>query len=258
MRFPERAIPRAALLAAVAAPLLASCAAIGSRASDYNFDCPDVPLLQLALIDVSASGRDPEILGERLNAVQVDAERVADCDGELAVVAWGGSASSSRTLYSSQLRVSGASEIGRDRRIPEVVGEVMGEIRSALNDFLPSTPASGLDMLASFSIVSDFVRSRQADMAGISVHIYADGVATAGSAQVNVPGLSAARVAEIVAEQTLPDLRGVSIAMYGIGRVGGGSQPPQQVVDSTLLYAQSLCEATGAVCSTYSTTFSSD
>lgn len=258
MHFHGRAIARVLLVAPIVA-LASSCAAIGSRASDYNFACPDTPLLQLSLLDISASGRDRDILAERLNAIQVDAERVADCDGELVVVAWGGSASSSHTLYSSQMRVAGASEIGRDRRIPEVVGEVMSEVRGALNEILPATPASGLDMLAAFSIVSDFVRSKGVGTPGMAVHIYADGVSTEGTAQINVPGLNATRVQEIISEQgSFPQLTGVTIQMFGIGRVGGGSEPPQQVVDATLLYAQALCEATGATCSTYSTTFSTD
>lgn len=235
-----------------------SCAGAGSSASDYNFRCDDGPLLQLSLLDVSASGRDRDILGERLNAVQVDAERVADCDGELVVVAWGGSASSSEILFGGQIPVSGASEIGRDRKIPEAVEGVMEEIRDNLNDILPLSEASGHDLMAAFSIVSDFVRSRASQAAGISVHIYADGVATAGTAQINIAGINDSRVAEIVAEQNLPDLTGVSIELFGIGRVGGESEPPQQVVDTTLGYAQSLCEATGADCSTFSSTFSTD
>lgn len=235
-----------------------SCAGAGSRASDYNFRCSDIPLLQLSLLDVSASGRDRDILGERLNAIQVDAERVSDCDGELVVVAWGGSASSSEILFGGQIPVSGASEIGRDRKIPEAVEAVMEEIRASLNDMLPLTEASGHDLMAAFSIVSDFVRSRSAQSDGISVHIYADGVATEGSAQINIAGINDARVAEIVAEQDLPDLTGVNIELFGVGRVGGDAEPPQQVVDTTLGYAQSLCEATGADCSTFSSTFSTD
>ena len=73
-----------------------------------------------------------DILAERLNAIQVDAERVADCDGSLTVVAWGGSASTSEVLYQGQIRVLGASEIGRDRKIPAAVDAVMGDALEAL------------------------------------------------------------------------------------------------------------------------------
>ena len=78
--------------------LSTGCAAVGSDASNYNFVCEDGPPEQLSLLDVSTSGRDLDILAERLNAIQVDAERVADCDGSLTVVAWGGSASTSEVL----------------------------------------------------------------------------------------------------------------------------------------------------------------
>lgn len=241
----------------VAVPVLGSACST-SEASDYTYSCGARPLLQLSLLDVSPSGRERSILGERLNAIQVDAERVADCDGELVVVAWGGSASTSQVLFANPIRTTGASEIGRDRRIPEAVNLVMDEIRGSLNNLLPVTRPGGHDLLAAFSIISDFVRSRSGQSLDLGVHVYADGIATTGSALINVPGLTEDRVDEIVAEQSMPDLKGITVEMFGIGRLGGDVRPPQQVVESTLYYAQALCEATGAACSTFSSTFSTD
>ena len=238
--------------------LSTGCAAVGSDASNYNFVCEDGPPEQLSLLDVSTSGRDLDILAERLNAIQVDAERVADCDGSLTVVAWGGSASTSEVLYQGQIRVLGASEIGRDRKIPAAVDAVMEEVRGKLNALMQATPSGGEDLLAAFSIVSDFVRAGGADQSAFAVSIYADGIATEGSAQINRPGLSEARIEELIAEQSLPDLSGVPISMFGVGRIGGTAKPPQQVVETTQIYAQDLCAATGAECRTFSSTFSTD
>lgn len=234
------------------------CSAVGGEASEYNFACEGSAPVQLSLIDISSSGRDIDILAERLNAVQVDAERVADCDGEITVVAWGGSASTSEVLYQGQIRLVGASEIGRDRKIPEAVENVMEEVRRTLNAVLGSRPSGGHDLLAAFSIISDFVRAAGANDANVTVSIYADGVSTEGSADINRPGLSEARLEELIAEQTLPDLAGVPISMFGVGRLGGTAKPPQQVVELTQTYAQMLCEATGADCRTFSSTFSAD
>ncbi|MFZ9629951.1 MAG: hypothetical protein ACO3C1_11440 [Ilumatobacteraceae bacterium] len=232
---------------------------MGGDASNYNFVCEDGPPEQLSLLDVSSSGRDLGILAERLNAIQVDAERVADCDGSITVVAWGGSASTSEVLYQGQIRVLGASEIGRDRKIPAAVDAVMEEVRGNLNNLMQSTPSGGQDLLAAFSIVSDFVRAGGgANSSAVAVSIYADGIATEGSAQINRPGLSEARIEELIAEQSVPDLSGVPISMFGVGRIGGSAKPPQQVVETTQIYAQDLCEATGAECRTFSSTFSTD
>lgn len=246
------------MLLAVAAPAVAACSAVGGEASEYNFTCDAAPPVHLSLIDISTSGRDIDILAERLNAVQVDAERVADCDGEITVVAWGGSASTSEVLFQGQIRVVGASEIGRDRKIPAAVDAVMEEVRQSLGSVLTSRASGGHDLLAAFSIVSDFVRAAGRGDANIAVSIYADGVSTEGSADINRPGLSEARLEELIAEQTMPDLSGVPISMFGVGRLGGTDKPPQQVVDLTQVYAQMLCEATGAECRTFSSTFSAD
>ncbi|MEY4605902.1 MAG: hypothetical protein RLY45_662 [Actinomycetota bacterium] len=246
------------MLVAIAAPAIASCSAVSGEASEYNFACDAAPPVQLSLVDISTSGRDIDILAERLNAVQVDAERVADCDGEITIVAWGGSASTSEVLFQGQIRVVGASEIGRDRKIPAAVDAVMDEVRQSLATVLGSRASGGHDLLAAFSIVSDFVRAAGGTDANIAVSIYADGVSTEGSADINRPGLSEARLEELIAEQTMPDLSGVPISMFGVGRLGGTDKPPQQVVDLTQAYAQMLCEATGAECRTFSSTFSAD
>jgi hypothetical protein len=257
---PTRPARRQGLAAAILVTTLAatSCSAVAGEASKYNFACEGGAPVQLSLVDISSSGRDIDILAERLNAVQVDAERVADCDGEITVVAWGGSASTSEVLFQGQIRVYGASEIGRDRKIPAAVDAVMDEVRRTLSTVLTSRASGGHDLLAAFSIVSDFVRASGSGDANVQVSIYADGVSTEGSADINRPGLSEARLEELIAEQTLPELGGVPISMFGVGRLGGTAKPPQQVVELTQAYAQMLCEATGAECRTFSSTFSAD
>lgn len=243
-------IPSARLLVVVA---LCAVSGTGCRsdASPYNFSCPELRLQQLDLLTVSADGRDLDLLGERLDAIQVDAERAADCDGQLIVVAWSESASTSAVLYSGSLTTTGATEVGRDRKIPEVVDGVMGEIRGSLNTLFAQDPAPGNDLVAAYSIISDFARSHPADSGTPRVNVYTDGISTVGSGSINRAFLTEEQVSAIVAEQSLPSLNGLELNFYGIGRVSGDDQPPQQVVATAIQYAQELCAATGAECSVF-------
>ena len=243
------------LSVSVLAGALTGCGAASN--SDYNFACPAQRLIQLSLLDVSADGRDETLLGERLDAIQVDAERVADCEGDLTVVAWSESSSTSAVLYKGSINTTGASEIGRDRRLPEVVSGVMNDIRGKLNDLFAKAPASGHDLVAAFSIINDFARSHSLATNTLSVHVFADGISTVGSGSINLPFLTSDQVATIVSQQQLPDLSDIEVSLYGIGRVGGADQPPQQVVAVATDYAQQLCNSTGAKCSVFTTNIAS-
>ena len=235
---------------------LGSCSA-ATRGSEYGYDCPDLPLVAFSLIDISNGGRDKRLIGERLDAVQTDAEYVSDCDGTLIVKTWSGSAANSDLLFAGKLITVGATEIGRDRKIPEVVETAMTEIRTNLNTMLSQVSEQGNNLVAGFAIVGEVAEQYGPSSASIHATIYSDGISTSGDAQINKPGLDSEAIAEIVASQRLPRLDGVQVALLGVGRVGGDVQPPQDFVELTKLYAKGLCEMTGATCSVFTNTVGS-
>lgn len=234
------------LIGVLLAPLTA-CSVAGEGGA-YDFDCPTSPLVQLSVIDVSESGRDEKLIGERLDAVQQDAEYVTDCEGTLIVRAASGSAANAELLFSGRLGTSGATEIGRDRKIPEVVDETMAEIREALNVALARATPQGNDVIAMFALVSDVATQYSNDDAELRASLYTDAISTTGGAVINTPNLTRADIQNIVSEQRLPRLEGVSVAVLGVGRVGGTVQPPQDFVDLVADYARGVCDATGADC----------
>lgn len=220
----------------------------------YDFTCPEAPLVQVSILDISESGRDQKLIGERLDAVQADAEFVTDCEGTLVVTAGSGSVANADVLFSGRLSTSGATEIGRDRKIPKAVETTMEEIRSSLNDALASGSAQGNDLTAMFALVADIATQYANDEVDLRAHLYTDAISTTGGAAINQPGLDRAAVLEIVAAQPVPRLDGVSISVRGVGRVGGAVQPPQDFVDAVTAYARGLCEATGASCTVLTST----
>lgn len=241
------------------APLaaLALISACGETSgSGYDYACPDVPPVQLSVLDLSSSGRDAAILAERLDAVQVDAEYVADCDGELLVLGWSGSSTASKLLYAGEIEVVGATEIGKDRQIPEAVDEVMTEIRRNVQAAVGELPADNNDFVGGLYLVADVIQGRRGDDATVTVHMYTDAISTGGEAPVNSPNLTPEEVARIVAAQTVPGLGGVEIKVYGVGRVAGQVQPPQDYIGLIQTYVTGLCQKTGGACSVFTTVVS--
>jgi len=231
--------------------LASSCASSGGTGGAFTYDCPADPVVQLSLIDVSSSGRSERIVGERLDAVRVDAEFVADCDATLIVQTWAGSASTAEVLFAGTIPIAGATEIGRDRKIPKAVDGVMDKVRRNLNASLSRNGSLGSDLLGALSIVADVMQQYEGGSVQVRATVYSDAISTEGSAAINEAGLTAARVADIVADQRLPRLDGTQIAFRGVGRVGGDVQPPQDYVDVVKIYATELCKATGANCSAF-------
>jgi hypothetical protein len=232
---------------------LAACSVAGEGGA-YDFDCPTSQLVQLSIIDVSESGRDEKLIGERLDAIQQDAEFVTDCEGTLIVRAASGSAANAEPLFSGRLGASGATEIGRDRKIPAVVEETMVEIRETLNSALARATPQGNDLIAMFAIVSDATAQFVDEDVDLRAAIYTDAISTTGTAAINSPNLSRAAIQDIVAEQRPPRLDGASLSIRGVGRVGGTVQPPQDFVDLVTDYARDLCDATGADCAVFTST----
>lgn len=235
---------------------VAGCS-VGSGSGSFNYDCPDGSLTEVSLIDVSASGRNETILAERLDAVQMAAEKAADCDAEFIAIAWSASSSSSKTLYSGTIDIQGATEIGKDRKIPEAVKKVMAEVRDNMTVALREVPGDKSDLAGAFYLLRDVVSARTGEDVAVEAEILTDAISTGGTARINDPGLTAARVEAIVDAQTLPSLEGASVAVRGVGRVAGITPPPQDFIQLVQQYASGMCLRTGAECSVFTTVLSS-
>jgi len=111
---------------------MASCSSQPSVS--FDFECPEKRLVQLSLIDLSSSGRAKDILDERLKTIQSDIERVTDCEGTFSLVAWSVSSASSFRVFQGTLSTSGATEIGRDRKISRAVATTMAEVRAGITE----------------------------------------------------------------------------------------------------------------------------
>lgn len=168
------------------------------------------------------------------------------------MVGWSISSADSATLFSGDLATKGATEIGRDRKIAGVVKGVMKDIREALQSSFASVDASGTDLTGALSLAGDVHATLTTDDV-LEVHVYTDGVSTTGVAPINDAAITPAKVRELISNWAPIDLSGASVTFYGLGKVGGVAQPPQDYINVIRLYASGLCEATGASCLALST-----
>lgn len=225
---------------------LGACGNVDS-ASEYDFECGETSSSLLSVVNVSAGARDATILGERLNRIQVDVERALDCESRFTLIAWSSSSASSRTIFDAELSTKGASEIGRDRKIADAAKDAMSEIRDELQAALETIDGSSSDMTAAFSIASDFVQGLSGDVEP-EITIYADGISTTGLAPNNSPTMTAQEMIEQFSSLSSWDLGDVPIAVFGVGRVGGTEQPPEDYVNKLRTYMSELCDMASTNC----------
>lgn len=233
--------------ALVAIVALAGCSSGGGSSGDYDYDCPEGGLAQVTLVNVANGARDEVILAERLDAIQIDVERSFDCEAQFTLAVWSSSSASTRVLFDGRLATTGASEIGRDRKIPEATKKVMAEIRTKMVEALDSIDGSKSDMTAAFAVAADRFQLTPAGVVK-RVTILADGISTTGSAENNSPSLSNEDMISLAQTLNPVDLAGAEVSILGVGRISGLEQPPEDYISKLRVYLTEMCGLTGASC----------
>ncbi len=214
----------------------------------FNFECPEKKLVQLDLLDLSSSGRASDVLGERLKSIQMDVERVTDCEGEFSLVAWSASSASSYKIFQGALKTVGATEIGRDRKISDAVSQTMAEIRSGLTDAFERVNPVGSNLFGAFSIAEDRLKTLGPNDE-LEIVIYSDAITNVSQYSVNKAGLTEEQAIKSAQITSGIELEGVKVSMIGVGKTGNEiPQPPQEYVLMVRIYAEEMCKITKAFC----------
>lgn len=243
---------RAGVVVGVSSALVLSACGLTAGSSEYDYSCPEdsngdeLPLVVLGFLDLSASGRSEPILSERLDTLQVELERVADCEGRATVIGFSDSTASNVVLLDRHFDAEGATEVARDRDIPDAIDASMDDIRANIDGALDRLPADGTDVSAMFVLAADQLPGLGPDTA-IEMYAFTDGISTAGSVNLNDPELTPSRAVELADAAVPVDLsRLVRIDVRGIGKVAGDVQPPTDYVAAISAYVTELCrQATG-------------
>ena len=223
------------LVAAMTLSMLAAACGLASTDGDYTHSCPksdngeSADLEALTFLDLSASGRDEAILANRLDVLQVELERVADCEGRATVIGFTSSTAAHSVLLDRVFHAEGATEIARDRDIPDQIAIAMDELRENVDLALDKLPADGTDVNAIFLLAAD--RLRSLDPASVvEIYGFTDGITTVGDINLNQADLTQERAIELAHAAEAADLTGVArIEIRGVGKVAANTQPPSDL-----------------------------
>lgn len=246
-------------------PLLIAACGLAETGGDYSYTCPEADngddsfLEVLAFLDLSASGRDEAILADRLDVLQVELERVADCEGRATVIGFTSSTAAHSVLLDREFHAEGATEIARDRDIPELIGPAMDEIRENIEIALDKLPADGTDVNAIFLLAADRLGSVNS-ASTVELYGFTDGITTAGDSNLNQPELTSEQAVELAHLATATDLTGISrVEIRGVGKVAADAQPPSDYVNAITAHVTELCRRAtsttdATICSVHTTT----
>ncbi len=262
--------PRRLRLAFAAAVLsLAGCGQAASNASasplgsspapapPWTDDCPrpdgeGSALAHVAIVELSASERDPALLADRLAEVRRLAQQAADCEAPFTVHLLTGSRSDRiyDTVFDSKL----GTEIARDRQVDPMADDAMAAVTPALEAAFGGTDeGAGSDPGAAFRVLADELQRRGPD-AGIDAVILSDGVTVTAAVDLN-HSLEDADLDQLAA-QVAPavDLAGrVAVDWPAVGHTADPAAPPGPWLDALRSLWQRVCETRHAASCTVTT-----
>ena len=207
-------------------------------------------LASLVSVDASGSARSDALDAVRKDVIADVARRTAVCGGHLRVTAFSSSAAATATIFDGDLHPTGATDIAKLRRVPDLVAETMASVDAAFAPTVASLSPNGTDVVSQFGLAREFLNQVNAAQSGgqsayrLNLVILTDGQQSVGLPLVD-PNLTAERGAELASTVTAPDLSGAEVTVAGVGKMAG-DLPPTSYVDGLKAFYGSLCTASGA------------
>ncbi|MGH4012995.1 MAG: hypothetical protein ACRDSL_03485 [Pseudonocardiaceae bacterium] len=210
--------------------ILASCAQSASPAA-------------MVQLDGTGSSDSEAITAERMAVVESVTRRTAVCSGHLRVLVFSASSAATTTLFDGPLRMQGATDNARLKRVPEAVADVMQKVRQGYAPAVASLPGGGSDITAQYRLASEWI-GQLGDLYRLHLTILTDGFQTVG-VDLSAWALSTQEVLALADQVAMPKLPGASVVVAGLGRVAEGT-PKSSVVEGLVSYYDVLCQKTAA------------
>lgn len=245
-----RPTPTLAAVAVAAAATLTACGA-GSSPHDELADnqrilasCdPAAPPASLVEVDGSGSSASDAITAERMTVVESIIRRTAVCSGHLRVIVFSSSSAATATLFDGSLRMPGATENARLKRVPGAVAEAMEQVRSGYDAAVKTLPQGGSDITAQYRLAAEWI-GQLGDPYRLHLYVLTDGFQTIG-VDLGTRALSTQEATALADQVMVPELPGASVVVAGLGRVAEGA-PSSSVVEGLVAYYDALCRKTTA------------
>ncbi len=221
-------------------------------------DCPHgdssalAPVAHVAVVELSASERDPALLADRLDRLRHLAQQAADCEAPFTVHLLTGSRSDRifDTVFDSPL----GTEIARDRQVDPMADDAMAVVIPALEAaYGGADDGAGSDPGAAYRVLADELKRLGPD-AGIDALVLSDGVTVTATVDLN-RSLEGADLDELAAQVApVVDLGGrVAVDWPAVGHTADPAAPPGPWLDALRALWQRVCETRHAASCTVTT-----
>jgi hypothetical protein len=204
---------------------------------------PAAPPASMVQIDGTGSSASEEIVKERMTAIKSIVRTTAICSGHLKVLVFSASSAATTTIFDAPLRLDGATDNARLKRVPALVSEVMGEIERKYEPAVKQLAPGGSDIPAQLRLASEWI-GQLGEPFRLHLLLATDGFQTIG-VDLSTRALSQQEATALAGQLAVPDLSGASVVVAGLGRVAG-NPPPSAVVEGLVTFYRELCAKTGA------------
>jgi hypothetical protein len=242
------AITCAVVISAVLASLTACTAPAPGVLGDNQqilSSCPkNAKLATLLDADESGSRLSAVTTAQDQAIIESEATRTAVCGGHLTITMFSSSSGSTATVYDDTINIPGATDNARLLQVPDKVKSIMKVVRSRWRGALATLPQAGTDVDGIYRLASEY---KQQLGSGYSLKwdVLTDGFNNLGGVDLESPTLSSAQAEELAAQVPVPDLRGASITVAGLGRVAG-NPAASSTIDALVTFYDALCARTHA------------
>jgi hypothetical protein len=165
---------------------LTSCGAAPTGAGDLAQDkqtlknCPkDGKYATKIDLDVSGSGRTPELDPARLNIIKEQARTTAICGGHLFVTVFSATSAATVALYDCELALPGATDNARLRRVQKLVDDISMNITAAYPPAIKKVSPAQSDITAQFRLAAEY-QNQLGSRYHLRLVILTDGFQTVG------------------------------------------------------------------------------
>lgn len=195
--------------------------------------------------DFSWSGRDDEIIADRLAVERSVVTTAAVCDTPILITAFADTVGNAQVLLDSDdiPPIAGATEIARLRRVPRAVDEAMKKLEARLASTLEGLPGKGSDILGQLDLAREFT-DMQEDTSSLTVIVLTDGIANR-DVVLKRPDLDEEMALRLADQVAVPRLEDAHIIFAGIGQTSGSAPSTAHVAAMKTFWA-AICERTGA------------
>jgi hypothetical protein len=215
-----------------------------ARAKEIKQTCPaDTKIAALINMDVSGSGRLPDVGTERLGVIEDTIRRPAICGGHLDVTVFSQTNAATVALYDGELSLPGATENARLRRVERLVHDASQQVSANYPAAIEKISPAHSDILGQFRLASEYQQQLGSGYQ-LDLILLTDGLQTIGP-RITKP-IAVADAREVAKRVIVPPLKGSSVTVAGVGKVVAGGIPSSALTNSLIAYWQEVCRRSAA------------